>query len=486
MHPVRNQYEKFPYPPLHWAALPRKNQGANLAFELGARLAGEQAPDHRGKRILVAGAGTIEALVVATQHPGAREIVAVDLSAASLSLLRKRIRMGKLSTWVRGGFLSGSALAPIRLVQGDLHELELGTFDYIVASNVLHHVKDPAALFQRLAKWLNPGGLFRLMVYPKYSRFWLRQTSAWLTLNGVHVGQVNIRKRSVAAIQRLPLLHPVRSSFENNPEANTDTGIVDAYLHACENPLTMMRWGQAAQDAGLQLVGEAQDELSQSGFLDSLVVGLQQTDAWTKLEILDLLMEVCVNPVFWFRRSSAVESLVVKGILSDYAAVPDWVDGERLYDPHIDLVRLERRLSVDEFLRGSKMMVLLPSAVYWQLGMQCRLAEVLLLPPEGNDGPAIQTLVGRLKQEVGSRVGPLPDELELPGLSITDYSLPSLLAASEPWGKSEWDELQVKSTLNHLFYQGRTWSEGSLARQAEHLQMRFGATQAFVQNIEIR
>ena len=66
--PVRAQYERFPYPPGSALRLPVRGQGASLTWERGVALARTSplgdlshglAPDHRGLRILVAGAGTL-------------------------------------------------------------------------------------------------------------------------------------------------------------------------------------------------------------------------------------------------------------------------------------------------------------------------------------------------------------------------------------------------------------------------------------------
>ena len=40
-------------------------------------------------------------------------------------------------------------------------------------------------MLQRLAGWLRPGGLLRLVTYPAASRHWLRATARWLRLGGI-------------------------------------------------------------------------------------------------------------------------------------------------------------------------------------------------------------------------------------------------------------------------------------------------------------
>src|SRR5438270_702167 len=93
---LRAQYERFPYPPIGRFALPLRAQGEPLRYEHGLKMAGlGQEASSTGIRILVAGAGTLEPLVVAQAHPRAREVVAVDISRASLDRLKSRERLAR-------------------------------------------------------------------------------------------------------------------------------------------------------------------------------------------------------------------------------------------------------------------------------------------------------------------------------------------------------------------------------------------------------
>ena len=76
-------------------ALPRRHEGRVLSFEEGTRHAFGNARSHAGARILVAGCGTLEALVVAEAHPLAREIVALDCSTRSIARLNRRIGLAR-------------------------------------------------------------------------------------------------------------------------------------------------------------------------------------------------------------------------------------------------------------------------------------------------------------------------------------------------------------------------------------------------------
>ena len=149
MSSVEEHYERFPYPPIPWPALPRRGQGGALRWEHGASLALEEVSSHVGKRILVVGGGTLEPLVAALANPRAKEVIALDLSARSLKTLRARVRLARTRQWVMG-FGVINRVCPMRFVRGDVETWEGGHFDYIIASNVLHHHPRPAEMLKRL------------------------------------------------------------------------------------------------------------------------------------------------------------------------------------------------------------------------------------------------------------------------------------------------------------------------------------------------
>ncbi|MEZ0263058.1 MAG: methyltransferase domain-containing protein [Alphaproteobacteria bacterium] len=143
---VREQYEEFPYP--RWKTVPR-----NLSLE---RLAdGLRKP---GAKILIAGCGTgQEAAQIATTLPEA-QILAVDLSLASLSY-------AQVQTQALG-------FKNITFRQADI--LQLGSigekFDGIMSGGVLHHLQEPLKGWEVLTGLLNPGGLMRIALYSKIAR----------------------------------------------------------------------------------------------------------------------------------------------------------------------------------------------------------------------------------------------------------------------------------------------------------------------------
>ena len=114
MNALRNQYERYPYPPVGFLALPRRNEGKELRYPRA----------HEGIRILIAGCGTLETTVVAQNHGRAMEIVSVDLSERSMEISEKRLGWMKIARPL-------SVLPPVRWIAGDLQNLHLANSIYI-------------------------------------------------------------------------------------------------------------------------------------------------------------------------------------------------------------------------------------------------------------------------------------------------------------------------------------------------------------------
>src|SRR5581483_5493561 len=153
---VASQYEKYPYPALPpilgWFAKPAIGKDHPLSFS-------------EAKRILVAGCGVFESVVVAKANPKAK-IVAIDLSNASLKRAKLHAAMNLCSH-------------RIRFLRADLHDLKRvseiasASFDLIICTGVLHHSPHPEQVIQTLSSLLVDNGVLRLMTYPERSRIWI-------------------------------------------------------------------------------------------------------------------------------------------------------------------------------------------------------------------------------------------------------------------------------------------------------------------------
>lgn len=147
---VRAQYEENPYP--RWTILP----GGPPVVEPGARPEGSSAP--RKSEVLIAGCGTGQHALLAASNHGAANILAVDLSRASLAYAeRMRVKHG---------------VENVTFGQADI--LGLGAlerrFDVIESVGVLHHMARPIDGWRVLVKLLAPDGVMRIGLYSELAR----------------------------------------------------------------------------------------------------------------------------------------------------------------------------------------------------------------------------------------------------------------------------------------------------------------------------
>ncbi len=155
---VRRQYESNPYP--RWVRTARTEALARPRAVFAQLFPWENfdaVPDS-GLKILVAGCGTGKHPIDTAHRFVGSEILAVDLSRASLAYaLRKSAELG---------------LARIRYLQADI--LQLGSigerFHVIECTGVLHHLAEPLAGWRVLKALLAPRGLMRIGLYSELAR----------------------------------------------------------------------------------------------------------------------------------------------------------------------------------------------------------------------------------------------------------------------------------------------------------------------------
>jgi SAM-dependent methyltransferase len=224
---VRNQYEALPYPSVNpedehkrltrtWLEdLPMIN---HYCF------AGKQSFSH-GFRILVAGGGTGDPTIfVAEQlkHTNA-QIVHLDISEASIAIAQARARIRGLTNirWVHDSLLN-------------LPRLDLGLFDYISCSGVLHHLADPDAGFKALRGVLKADGAIGLMVYGTTGRTGVYQLQALMRMvNGPQMDMQGEIANTRDILASLPKSNWFRRGEDlYHAHKSGDAGIYDLSLHS--------------------------------------------------------------------------------------------------------------------------------------------------------------------------------------------------------------------------------------------------------------
>ena len=238
---VKRQYEENPYP--RWAQLGVSQSKLPIDEYLkgqGIRhhSLSDQALD--SPKILVAGCGTGQhALQVALRHPES-QVLAVDLSRASLSYAQRQAnRLG---------------VTGLAFMQGDILDLaKLGEhFDIIESVGVLHHMDDPSAGWAVLTELLSPSGLMKIGLYSELARkdiVTIREEIAVLGLQGCESDIRDFR-------------HQIAQSTKDHHEQLTLSKdffslseLRDAIFHIQEHRFTIPQLAQCLESLNLQFCG---------------------------------------------------------------------------------------------------------------------------------------------------------------------------------------------------------------------------------------
>lgn len=269
---VRSQYEALPYPPcnpeddrtrmvLTWLEdLPMIN---HYCF------AGKQSFQNNF-RALVAGGGTGDATIFLAEQLKASnaEVVHLDMSQASIALARRRAEIRGLSniTWVHASLL-------------DLPALELGKFDYINCSGVLHHLANPDAGLQALRSVLKEGGAIGLMVYATVGRTGVYQMQALMRMvNQTPEDPADDAPRKIAQTRDLLGSLPASNWFKRGENLHHDhnigdAGIYDLLLHSQDRSYSvgeLFDWLQTENGMHLEFTDV---QRGRSSYLPHMVLG---------------------------------------------------------------------------------------------------------------------------------------------------------------------------------------------------------------------
>lgn len=292
-------YEARPYPalgmfsplqPLSRDGLPLLNYHAAYSSCFGTLKGAAERP-----RILVAGCGTFEPIAVASANPGA-EVLAVDLSARTLSTLKKQARWRRLS-------------GRIRVLQCDLEAIPRseGRFDYVIATGVLHHLENPERALRQLITRTYPKAVFRCMVYSQWGRDLLYSTKEMARLLGI-----DTPKKFRQFVATLPANHPYRIYFHLYDDAKTDAGLCDGYLHPHDVALDALGWGKLLAAVGLDTTQFLQRPEGQPAAADALTKFSREQGVWDRMALLEALGYLEENFYFLARRASEAH-LAVEG-----------------------------------------------------------------------------------------------------------------------------------------------------------------------------
>ena len=235
---VQSQYEDNPYP--RWLSLSRRPR-TTIGRHLGQVLALPQPvrAEEALPRILIAGCGTgRHALQTALRYENA-EVLAIDLSRASLAYARRMAR----ELGVRN----------IQFAQADILELDSipDRFDLIESSGVLHHLDEPMRGWRVLRRLLTPRGLMRVAFYSHRARLPLEEIRSGLPERGDMMKRVRAARRRTYGLAEG---HAGRALLRS-ADFYAASGVRDALLHTCEHTVSPLWIRDALGELGLYFLG---------------------------------------------------------------------------------------------------------------------------------------------------------------------------------------------------------------------------------------
>ncbi|WP_430395419.1 methyltransferase domain-containing protein [Ferrovibrio sp.] len=236
---VREMYEESPFP--RWNQ-PIIGFNASVGQIIRSVLPLQRLPGISVDRpdVLVAGCGTGQHAILAATNYGNSQVLAVDLSRASLAY-------GKRKTQELG-------YKNIEFAQADI--LKLGQlprrFDIIESFGVLHHMRDPLAGLKQLTMLLKPDGYMMLGLYSEVARRDVVLSRQLIAKHGYADTPDDIRRFRIDLPQLDAELYArLRKSpaFYNLPDFR------DLVFHRQEHRYYPEQLGDLARDAGLRFLG---------------------------------------------------------------------------------------------------------------------------------------------------------------------------------------------------------------------------------------
>jgi tetratricopeptide (TPR) repeat protein len=235
---VKQQYEENPYP--RWIGAGPAGAPVSLDAYLQAKF-----PDYRplGRSpiaVLIAGCGTGQHAIETAQRFADADVLAIDLSEASLAYALRKTRELRLTNLKY-------AAADILAFDGAGH-----TFDLIEASGVLHHLADPFAAWRRLIALLRPGGVMNVGLYSERGRADVVCARAFVAAHGFAATPDGIRECRAAMLDSDD---PLLAAACRRADFYSLSGCRDLLFHVEEHRLRLPEIAAFIEAAGLAFLG---------------------------------------------------------------------------------------------------------------------------------------------------------------------------------------------------------------------------------------
>lgn len=250
-------------------------------------------------RVLIAGGGTGDSLIYIAEQLKDKnaELVYLDFSQASMAIAKARAEIRGLSniTWILDSILN-------------IPNLNLGKFDFINCSGVLHHLSSPSQGLSNLKSVLKDTGGMNLMIYAKYGRTGVYQVQELMKMvnSGVDNRVQEIMNGKVV-INALPSTNwYVRGQDLLADHIHFgDIGLYDMFLHKQDRAYSIPEMHEFVKDAGLHFVNYsyASDRVAlkvENYIKDfSLLQRIKKMDMVTQHAISELIIGSIIKHTFY-------------------------------------------------------------------------------------------------------------------------------------------------------------------------------------------
>lgn len=197
---------------------------------------------------MIAGGGTGDStLYLAEQLKDTdAEVVYLDFSKNSMTVAKERAKNRSLTniTWINDSILN-------------IPQLNLGKFDYIQCSGVLHHLENPDAGLKALSDCLTEDGGINIMVYAQYGRTGVYQIQDLLRManKGITSRQEEV-KNAWDIINSLPKTNWYLRGEDllADHKYYGDVGMYDMFLHKQDRAYNIPQLYEFVEKAGLNFV----------------------------------------------------------------------------------------------------------------------------------------------------------------------------------------------------------------------------------------
>jgi len=221
---VEDMYSQFPFPS-HQGPMSTLSWFYDLDLLL-ASVGSHKAIDKI--RVLDAGCGTGEEVVCCASVFPQAHFTAVELNSTSLGIAKKNAKYLEVEN--------------IDFHKNNIMDItnELGSFDVIISSGVIHHLSNPEEGLKRLVNLLEPDGVLAIYLYCEYTRD--RNIRIKQAVNMVEGDQGLVDKR-------IKIARALSNKYEW-----TDIKAVDAFLHVNEHLYTAKSIFDMLRECGLKFL----------------------------------------------------------------------------------------------------------------------------------------------------------------------------------------------------------------------------------------